>query len=66
MKSTGNITLIRDVFPRMTDVKGPGPLRGARIAPLTSAIREQILVYRRPQQRPPHMRRNHLLAPESE
>ncbi|MFI5198474.1 MAG: excinuclease ABC subunit UvrA [Thermoanaerobaculia bacterium] len=26
---------------RMTDVKGPGPLRGARSAPLTSAIREE-------------------------
>ncbi|HTS01140.1 MAG TPA: carbamoyltransferase [Thermoanaerobaculia bacterium] len=27
------------LLPRMTDVKGPGPLRGARSAPLTSAIR---------------------------
>jgi hypothetical protein len=31
----------------MTDVKGPRPLRDARSAPLTSAIREQISIYRR-------------------
>ncbi|MGE5717047.1 MAG: hypothetical protein ACM369_10390, partial [Acidobacteriota bacterium] len=29
------------VFPRMADVKGPRPLRGAQGAPLTSTIREE-------------------------
>jgi 3-dehydroquinate synthase len=41
----------------MTDVKGRRPLRGARRAPLTSAIREADSNYRRLPQQPPHIRK---------
>jgi hypothetical protein len=46
---------------RMSDVKGAlrAPRSGRR--PLTSAIREQILISRRPQQRPPYIREMYLL-----
>jgi hypothetical protein len=41
----------------MAGVKGLRPLRGARSAPLTPAIREHLFFYRRQQLLPPHIRK---------